>query len=127
MKQMREALALGALFLSMGLAPALADPVSPEIKEIYGISCKKCHGWDGTADTGEGKKWNIESFTSADFQKKTSDADILKAILEGKVDADNPKKKMKAFKDLITEAEAKELVKVVRAYAKAPGPFPGEK
>ncbi len=119
--------ALGFVVLFQGMPSASAGPISPEIKEIYGKDCKKCHGWDGAADTAMGKKLKMSSFTSADFQKKIKDDAIAKAILEGWTDPNDPKRKMKAYKDHISEAQAKELVKVVRAFAKSPGPFPGEK
>ena len=119
-------LALGAALLGPSVSSVAAEP-SPETKAIYAKNCKKCHGWDGTADTGEGRKQKMKSFTTPQFQKEVTDDDIVKAIMEGWVDPKDPKHKMKAYKDVITEAQARELVKVVRAYAKPPGPFPGEK
>jgi mono/diheme cytochrome c family protein len=107
--------------------PAEAAGVSAEIKAIYEKQCKKCHGWDGKGQTAQGKKLNLHDWTSAQFQKEAKDEELLKVILEGYQDPKNPKRKMKAYKGVITESQARELVQVVRAYAKAPGPFPGEK
>ena len=58
-----------------------------------------------------GKKQKVKDYTTAEGQK-FSDADGVKAILEGMG-------KMKGFKDKgITEADAKDLVKMIRGFKK---------
>jgi mono/diheme cytochrome c family protein len=112
----------------MGLFQATPSWAVPaDVKEAFQKNCKKCHGWDGKADTGEGRKLKLQDLTSADYQKKAKDDEILKAILEGTTDPKDPKRKMRSYKDAVSEAQAKELVKVVRAFGKSPGPFPDEK
>ena len=109
------------------LLPAPAHAIPAETKAVYQKNCKKCHGWDGKGDTGEGRKLKLTDLSSATYQKKATDDKILKTILEGTVDPQDAKRKMKSYKDAVGEAQAKELVKVVRAFGKAPGPFPDEK
>lgn len=106
-------------------APARAE-VPPDVKKIFGDNCKKCHGWDGKGQTGMGKKLKIVDFTAAGFQKKVDDKTIKKTILDGYEDPADPKRKMKAYKGEVSEAQAAELVKVIRAFAKTPGPFASE-
>lgn len=77
----------------------------------YAAKCASCHGADGKGQTTMGKKQKCLDYTTAEGQK-WSDADGTKAILEGK-------EKMKGYKDKgITEADAKDLVKFIRAFKK---------
>jgi len=108
-----------ATVLFAGVLPAHAD-----VKDVYKVNCKKCHGWDGKGDTPQGRKEKAADWTTAAFQKRVTDDQIVKTILEGK---ESDGKKMKGLKDKVSPAEAKELVKIVRAFGSAPGPFPGEK
>lgn len=79
--------------------------------ELYAKNCASCHGADGKGQTTMGKKQKVKDYTTADGQS-FSDADGVKIILEGKG-------KMKGYKDKgIAEADAKELVKFIRAFKK---------
>lgn len=90
----------------------LAAPAAfGDATELYAKNCVSCHAKDGTGNTTMGKKSKVKDYTDAKVQATFSDAEALKAILEGK-------DKMKGYKDKITEAEAKDLVKHVRAFAK---------
>ena len=77
---------------------------------VYEKNCASCHGKDGKGQTTMGKKQKVQDYTTAEGQKWT-DEEGLKVILEGKG-------KMKGYKDKVTEAEAKDLVKYVRAFKK---------
>jgi len=79
--------------------------------EVYAKNCASCHGKDGKGDTMMGKKNKVKDYTDAKAQASFTDAEALKVILEGK-------EKMKGYKDKITEAEAKEQVKYIRAFKK---------
>ena len=125
MKQTKGKKWLTGLAITGALAGFLAAPVSADIKDVYKTNCKKCHGWDGKGDTPQGRKEKAQNWTDADFQKKVKDSEIVDAILNGKKEADG--RQMKGLKDKVSEADAKELVKIVRAFAKSPGPFPDEK
>ena len=77
----------------------------------YATKCASCHGADGKGQTTMGKKQKAKDYTTAEGQKWT-DEEGVKAILEGK-------EKMKGYKDKgITEADAKDLVKFIRAFKK---------
>ena len=79
--------------------------------ESYTKNCASCHGADGKGATTMGKKLKVLDYTTEAGQK-WSDAEGVKAILEGK-------EKMKGYKDKgITEADAKDLVKHIRAFKK---------
>ena len=99
--------------------PALLLLASPaafgDAAAIYNKSCASCHGKDGTGATKMGKKAGAKDYTTAEGQKWT-DAEGVKAILEGVKDGD--KTKMKGFTGKVTEAEAKELVAYIRAFKK---------
>lgn len=78
--------------------------------ENYAKNCASCHGKDGKGETTMGKKNKAKDYTTAEGQKWT-DEEGVKAILEGAG-------KMKGYKDKITEADAKDLVKHIRAFKK---------
>ncbi|KAB2641236.1 MAG: cytochrome c [Verrucomicrobia bacterium] len=79
--------------------------------EVYAKNCASCHGKDGKGETVMGKKAKVKDYTDAKVQASFTDAEALKMILEGK-------EKMKAYKDKVTEAEAKELVAYIRTFKK---------
>ncbi len=76
--------------------------------------CASCHGSDGKGQTKQGKKLKLRDYTNATIQAEMKDDAMLKAILEGVKDKDSGKERMKAFKEEISEAEAKDLVAYVR-------------
>lgn len=78
--------------------------------EIFNKNCASCHGKDGAGQTTMGKKQKVKNYTTAEGQKWT-DEEGVKAILEGAG-------KMKGFKDKVSDAEAKDLVKYIRAFKK---------
>lgn len=82
---------------------------------LYDKSCASCHGKDGAGATKMGKKAGAKDYTTAEGQKWT-DAEGVKAILEGVKDGD--KQKMKGYTGKITEAEAKDLVAYIRKFKK---------
>lgn len=105
----------GLAALGLFAGPVLADDLA-KAKEMYDKDCKKCHAEDGSGKKdGEwlkvAKTLKLEKPESlsliSEEAKKASDADMQKAIIDGG-------KKMKGFKDKISEAEAKQLVAFVR-------------
>jgi len=79
--------------------------------EIWNKNCASCHSKDGTGNTTMGKKAGAEDYTDSKVQAKFTDAEAVKIIQEGK-------KKMKAFKDKLTDDEIKALVAYIRAFKK---------
>ena len=106
---MKKMLATAVLALSLS-AVAHADDVA----DIYKAKCKSCHGDDGKAQTKTGIKEKVPDMTTAEWQAKWSDADIKKVIAEGS----EKNKKMKPFKDKLSDAEIDGLVKMTRGFAK---------
>lgn len=74
--------------------------------------CASCHGADGKGQTKQGKKLKVRDYTDAKVQAELKDEDMLKAIVEGvKVEG---KERMKAFKEILSADEAKDLVAFIR-------------
>lgn len=99
--------------LSLGLAILSASPLAAATAaENWENHCASCHGEDGKGQTKQGKKLKLRDYTDAAVQAEFKDDAMLKAILEGV--KENGKERMKAFKDEISEEEAKDLVAYVR-------------
>lgn len=85
-------------------------------EELYNKKCAACHGKDGKGDTKMGKKKGANDYTDPKVQASFTDAEGVKAILEGtKKDG---KTTMKGYEGKITEEEAKALVKYIRTFKK---------
>lgn len=100
MKRTAVLLAIIAIMLAPLAAFAADGPA------LYKAKCATCHGADGKAETAVGKSMKIPSFGSADVQK-TTDADLTKAITDGKG-------KMPPYKGKLAADEIKALVAYIR-------------
>ena len=89
---------------------------SADSAAIYKKNCASCHGADGSGNTKMGKKAGARDYRDAKVQASFSDAEALEAILEG-VKKDG-KTKMKGYSKKVSESEAKDLVKYIRAFKK---------
>ncbi len=95
-----------------------AEPAKPvvavlDVTDLWNGKCKTCHGPDG-----KGKPPKTEDMTAAAWQKRFTDAQIRKTIVEGfERDVDGVHQKMKSFPDL-TPAQLDGLVAHVRGFAK---------
>jgi len=78
-------------------------------RAIYAESCAKCHGAGGAGGEGlfEGKKVKVPSFQSKGAMN-ASDENLYRHIAEGEED------EMPAFKNDLSEAEMKNLVRFIR-------------
>ena len=101
----------GFVFLGVvaGLSLARAE-VDKKTERTWKSKCASCHGVDGKAATDQGKKFGIKDYTTAEFQKAHSDADLKKAIVEGEG------QNMPAYKDLGEQAD--QLVQLIRSFKK---------
>lgn len=97
--------------LLLAAAVSSAAPVA----ENWENHCAKCHGADGKGQTKAGKKLNVKDYTEAKVQAEMKDEEMLKAITDG-VFEKGGKEKMKAYKDEVSAAEAKELVAYIRKF-----------
>jgi mono/diheme cytochrome c family protein len=77
---------------------------------LYKSKCAMCHGPAGAGDTAMGKKLALKPLASAEVQKNT-DAKLLEVITKGRG-------KMPMFGGKLTDAQIKQLVAVVRGFAK---------
>lgn len=103
---------LAALALCFSLS-ACQDALAAEASEIWTKKCQGCHGADGKAQTKMGEKHKIPDITTADFQSKHTDEQLLSAITDGVTDT-----KMPAWKEKLEAAEIQAMVKWVRAFGK---------
>ena len=109
---MRHPILVASLFLFTA-APALADEAGAE--RTWKAKCGSCHGNDGKAQTEKGKKEGIDDITTADWQKKFTDAQIKEAIEKGvKKEEVGKTKKMDAYAAKLKPEQIDELVKHVR-------------
>ena len=77
---------------------------------LYTAKCKMCHGANGAGDTPMGKKLALKALGSPEVQKK-DDAGLVKVITKGEG-------KMPAFENKIAAEQIKQLVAVIRGFAK---------
>lgn len=111
---MRRTRLLGSLVFGLiaGLGVTLYAQQAKHPSETYDKYCAKCHGDDGKAQTNRGKQLKAQDFTDAEFQKDQSDADLIKAVTEGKDEG------MPPFGKKLSKEEIDSLVKFdVRGFA----------
>ena len=97
----------------LALTVLLAFPLftfADDAAALYKSKCAMCHGATGTGDTPMGKKLTIKPLGSADVQKNTDDK-LAQIIAKGSG-------KMPAFAGKLTNDQIKQLVAVVRSFAK---------
>lgn len=97
-----------AIVFTLWATPALSqDPKQKDLKEFYQQNCARCHGADGSALSADGKQLRGQDLTNQDWQRNTSDDEMVKIILKGKFFG----LAMPKFKDALTEEEARWMVK----------------
>lgn len=111
------------LLMGLGLSMALAMPgaamAAEDGKAIWDKSCAKCHGKEGKGDTKVGKKLKINDYTSAEWQAKVKDEELIKAIKEGKGEKDEEGEfAMPAFGSKLNEEQVKASLAFIRAMKK---------
>lgn len=79
--------------------------------------CAKCHAADGSGSTKMGKKLQLKDYTKQAVQAKLTDAELLKATVDGVVD-EAGKERMPAYKEKLSDQEAKDLVAYIRTMVK---------
>ncbi|MBI3183946.1 MAG: cytochrome c [Myxococcales bacterium] len=111
-----SALALAFAGVLFAGGAAHAQPKDKKLDRLWKAKCSSCHGMDGKGDTEKGKKMAIEDMTSPEFQKKYTDEQMKKAILEGvKEVRDGVKKEMDPLKDELKPDQVDALVGYVRS------------
>lgn len=87
----------------------LAQEPAKDLRRFYQQNCVRCHGADGSAVDGAGKKLRGQDLTEAKWAKGTSDEAIAKAILKGKFFG----RAMPAYQKDLTPEEALRMAKEV--------------
>ncbi len=77
---------------------------------VYKANCQSCHGSTGTPNPGIAKAMGVKPANDPDY-KKTSEADMITAVKNGKG-------KMKAFSGKLTDAQIKDAVDYFRSLGK---------
>jgi ubiquinol-cytochrome c reductase cytochrome b subunit len=93
-------------------APAAKTPVKAEMTpaQIYRAYCLACHDSDGRGQIARKAMPDLPDFAQEKWQSTRSDSDLKKSILEGKG------KFMMAMKDKLSDSDAEQMVKFVRAF-----------
>jgi len=112
MKMISRFAGLVSALVLCGAAAHAADPV-----ENWAKNCAACHGKDGAGHTKAGRMVHVKDMTDAQYQKSFTDEQAAKQIKGGLKDA-NGKEKMKAFGDVLTDADITALVGYIRSLRK---------
>jgi mono/diheme cytochrome c family protein len=105
--------ALVALALPVALALAAPTPAAAEdAAKIFARSCSPCHGKEGEPNAIFAKQ-GVRNFKDAAWQKATPDAELEKAIREGRKGT-----MMASFEKQFSAEEIKGLVAYVRKLGK---------
>ena len=119
MKSVSKMAVTGLLALVCTAVLPRAASAEPDVKTVrlWKVKCASCHGADGKGKTETGEKLGIPDMTTADWQKKVTDAEAKTAILDG---FKRPEKKegMDAYKEKLEPAQVDALVEYVRALGK---------
>jgi mono/diheme cytochrome c family protein len=106
--------ALALLCLAIGGHPCWAQTKqgsaanSDKAKELYQQLCQRCHAADGKGDPGTK---DVPDFTTRSWHEHKRDSEMIVSILDGKGSV------MPSFTGKVSQAQAKELVSYVRAFA----------
>jgi mono/diheme cytochrome c family protein len=82
---------------------------------LYGQTCARCHGVDGTGDELARKQLGVPDMTDPLWQKRLTDGDIRRTIQEG-----SRSKKMPPLGGMYDDAQLGTLVEHVRSMRRAP-------
>ena len=98
---------------------AVVSARAEDAKTTFEAKCAQCHGKDGKGDTKMGQKVGVKNLADAKYQESFTDDKAAKDIKEGIKDGD--KTKMKAYGDVLSDADIKAIVAYVRQFGKADG------
>jgi mono/diheme cytochrome c family protein len=106
-------IALVLALLAQAPVPSPAPIQTQPAKEIFEKHCTLCHGADGRSQTKKGKQYKAPDFTTAKWQRTTTDDEIADAITNGV-----PKTKMKGFREKLSPEQIRTLIPYLRAFGK---------
>ncbi len=99
------------LLVCCALCASAAGP-----KHNWDLHCAQCHGTDGKGKTKMGEKLGVKDLTDPALQAKVSDEDMVKTIKNGV--RSGGMTRMKAYGDVLTDEEIRQLVKLIRSFKK---------
>lgn len=102
--------------LALLLVTSVTVRAAEDVEALWKKNCTSCHGADGKGKTKAGRQAKVKDFTDAEYQKTFTDEFATKRLKEGIIE--DGKERMKPFGDKLTDAEIKELLAFVRAFAK---------
>ena len=98
-----------------GTASLAAEYPDKKTERLWKAKCASCHGMDGKAQTDKGKEMKVRDMTTAEYQKKVTDEDIKKSMMEGvNRTKDGVKQEMDAYKDSLKPEQMDALTAYVR-------------
>ena len=103
---------LAPLTLILALPLAAQAPAPPPVQDLrafFQANCVVCHGADGSATGPDGHRLKGQDFTDKKDMAGMTDAKLVKTIQKGLFFG----RRMPAFKDRISEADALRLVQEV--------------
>ncbi len=104
------------MIFTLALLSAALIARADNAKATWDKDCAMCHGKDGRGSTPAGKHLGAPDFEDAKVQKSFTDEQAVKDIQDGIVKDGH--RKMKAYKDQLSDTDIHELVKYLRAFKK---------
>jgi mono/diheme cytochrome c family protein len=103
------------VILAVGLCSVSVRAEDKKAERTWKAKCASCHGADGKGDTDQGKKMKLADMTTVEWHKKTTDAKIRDAILNG---AKSDSGEMQAYKDSLSSEQVDGLVNYIHTLKK---------
>jgi cytochrome c oxidase cbb3-type subunit 3 len=100
-------------FVSACRHPDFADAAPPDGIALFGQTCARCHGRDGTGDPVAKAQLGVPDMTDPTWQHQHSDDDIRRTVHEG-----SKSKKMPPFGNLYSPAQLDAITVRVRSFAR---------
>ncbi len=111
-------IAAGLMGGLLATSSAMAAEVDKKTERTWKAKCSSCHGMDGKAETKKGQEQKTESMASAAFQKRYTDDQLKKTILEGiNAERNGVKKEMDGYKDDLKPEQVDAIVQYIRNLA----------
>ena len=116
--KIRTAQWIVGLAAALPLAAAHAE-VDKKTERTWKSKCASCHGVDGKGQTDTGKKMGVKDYSTADWQKSKTDAQLKEAILNGVAarEVDGKKQEMDGYKGKFDD-QVDGLVALIRGLKK---------
>jgi cytochrome c len=104
--------------LSVGDLSQPAAATDKKTERLWKAKCSSCHGLDGKGATTQGKKMAVQDLTTAEWQKRFTDAQMIDVTNKGlKRDKNGVKQEMDAYSALLKPGDAEALVAFMRSLA----------